>query len=95
MMNTDNLISYERSTTAQFFFTSIYYTMLISLDMDVNIFIKKCKINSKSNRNGNIEKVTYLTMKQNYLYCTFHSVLNGKRSYRYCMVFPACLEIGA
>lgn len=57
-MNTDTLISYEQSTTAQliFFFTSIYYTTLISLDMDVNISIKKSKINSKSNSNGNIEK---------------------------------------
>lgn len=42
-----------------FFFYLLIFTInitLISLDMDVSILIKKSKVNSKSNQNGNIEK---------------------------------------
>lgn len=94
-MNTDNLVSYGQSTTAQLIILLLFTinTMLISLGMDGNILIKKSKIISKSNRNCLIEKtVSNLTMKQNDLYCTFHSVSNGNHSYRWCVGFVSCLE---
>lgn len=31
-------------------------------------------------------------MKENDPFCTFYPILNGNHSYRYCMVFTACLE---